>query len=278
MDGASIPAGPRGFVRSGGEQVYFESWGSGDPVVLTHGMGGNHAVWYQQVPALAVRYRVITWDQRGFGRSTASTASLGPEPSVADLRAILDHLGVGRAHLIGQSMGGWPSLGFALESPERVTSLVLADTIGGIFTPRIREVFHAYSEVIAASPPPDQLPLGSHPALGPQLARDDPARAFLYSQIGGLAGSASPIVISELLAATDHTDELDRLTSPTLLVVGENDPIFSPDLIREAASLIPNSEVSVIDDTGHSPYFERPDVWNHRVVGFLQRSTRREER
>lgn len=273
MDDAAIPAGPRGFVESGGEQVYYESWGSGDVVVLTHGMGGNHAVWYQQVPALATRYRVITWDQRGFGHSTASTGSLGPEPSVGDLAVILDHLGVDRAHLIGQSMGGWPSLGFALAYPERAASLVLADTIGGIFTPHIREAFLAYAEVIAAGPPPDQLPLGSHPALGPQLARDDPARAFLYSQIGSLAGSASPIAISELLASTDHTARLDRLAAPTLFVVGENDPIFPPDLIREAAAVIPGSEVRVIDDTGHSPYFERAEVWNGIVIGFLRRST-----
>lgn len=267
-----IPAGRKGFVESDGDQIYFESWGSGETVVLSHGMGGNHAIWYQQVPALAARYHVVTWDQRGFGRSTAK-GEIGPAPSVSDIGRILDHLDVERAHIVGQSMGGWASLGFAIDNPERSISLVLADTIAGIFTPSIRRAFRDYAELIAKSPPPDELPLGSHPAVGGQLADEDLAQSFLYSQIGGLAPGPSPVAISELLLETSYTDHLGRLQTATLFVVGDDDPIFPEALLRQAAGLIPGSELSVIRDTGHSPYFERPDVWNDTVLRFLQRSS-----
>jgi 3-oxoadipate enol-lactonase len=69
----------RGFIESDSEQIYFESWGDGaETVVLAHGLGGSHAVWYQQVPFLAQQYRVVTWDQRGFGRSTSNSRNIGP--------------------------------------------------------------------------------------------------------------------------------------------------------------------------------------------------------
>lgn len=273
MSASVIPAGPRGFVESDGEQIYFESWGSGEAVVLSHGLGGNHAIWYQQVPALAAHYLVVTWDQRGFGRSTIGTEAFGPEPSVNDMAVVLDHLEVESVHLVGQSMGGWASLGFALAYPERTNSLVLADTIGGIFTPAIRQALVDYGHLITASPPPDQLPLGQHPAVGVRLGEVDIARSFLYTQIGGLATPPSPKDITELLLACDHTENLDLLRAPTLFIVGQNDPIFPPTLVEEAAVLVSGSELEVISDTGHSPYFERPEEWNDVVLGFLRQST-----
>lgn len=271
MSGDILP-GPRGFVASEGEQIYFESWGSGQAVVLSHGMGGNHVIWYQQVPALAAHYQVITWDQRGFGRSTNRNRNPGPTSAAGDLSAILDHLGVEGAHVVGQSMGGWAALGFALDHPDRALSLLLADTPAGIFTPDIRTALVEYGKIIATSPPPHQLPLGSHPALGGQLAREDLARSFLYGQIGGMATPPPPTEITDLLLATDHTSRIGELAAPTLFVVGEDDPIFPPKLIHEASSLISGSQVEVMTGAGHSPYFETPEAWNDTVLRFMQGS------
>lgn len=81
-----------GFVEHDGEQIYFESIGTGEAVVLSHGSGGTHAVWYQQVVVLAQKYRVVTWDQRGFGRSTDVNKQAGPGPAIEHLKALLDHL------------------------------------------------------------------------------------------------------------------------------------------------------------------------------------------
>jgi pimeloyl-ACP methyl ester carboxylesterase len=264
----------RGFTDSDGERIYFECWGnSGDVIVLGHGLGGSHAVWYQQVAFLAQRYRVITWDQRGFGRSTRSTGAIGPVPAVRDMVRVLDALEADRAHVIGQSMGGWSALGFAIDHPDRVISLVLADSTAGIFTPRIRQTLTDYGKAIAAGPPPDEMPLGFHPAIGTQLLEEDLSQAFLYTQLGSLTEPPSPAEIMPLLMTTDHTDGAPSIAIPTLFVVGEQDPIFPTQLIRSAASLIPESQIAVVKNTGHSPYFERPVVWNNLVAAFLQEST-----
>jgi len=264
----------RGFIVSDDEQIYFESWGDGpQTVVLTHGMGGHHAVWYQQVSALSRDYRVVTWDQRGFGRSTRRSNPIGPVPAVTDLARILDHLDVDRAHVVGQSMGGWAVLGFGVRHPERTASLVLADTTAGIFDDTIRRTLANYGETISSGPPPDEWPLGFHPAVGTQLADEGPAHSFLYGQLGSLTDPPSPLEVIEVLMSIDHTQEAAQVTLPTLFVVGENDPIFPPALIENAASFIPGSRVAVVADTGHSPYFERPLEWNDIVTRFLADST-----
>lgn len=266
----TLPTMPQGFIENDDSHVYFETWGEGpETVVLAHGMGGHHAVWYQQVPELTGRYRVVTWDQRGFGRSSRGSGPIGPEPAARDLSQILDHLDIDRAHVVGQSMGGWAALRFAIDQPQRTGSLVLADTTAGIFDENIRHTLAEYGASIAAGPPPDQWPLGYHPAVGEQLRSDDLEQSFLYGQLGSLTNPPSPLEVIELLMEADNTEGAAGLTVPTLFVVGENDPIFPPSLIEQAASVIPDSQVAVIADTGHSPYFERPDVWNDTVMTFL---------
>ena len=263
----------RGFVESDGEQIYFECWGDADEVViLGHGLGGSHAVWYQQVAFLSQWYRVVTWDQRGFGRSTRVTGPIGPVHAVDDLERILDHLEVDRAHIVGQSMGGWSALGFAIGHPERVISLTLADTTAGIFTPTIRETLISYALETAAAPSPSEMPLGFHPAIGTQLLDENLAHAFLYNQMGSLTDPPTPAEIMPLLMTTDHTEGASSITIPTLFIVGEHDPIFSPRLIESAANLIDGSRVEVVENTGHSPYFERAGRWNDIVLEFLKQT------
>ena len=102
-------------VEHDGESLYVEVLGEGGvPLVLSHGLGGNHAVWTHQATHFARDRTVVLWDHRGFGRSTDHADRTGPSVAAADLLVILDHLGIERADLVGQSMGGWTSLGAAL--------------------------------------------------------------------------------------------------------------------------------------------------------------------
>jgi pimeloyl-ACP methyl ester carboxylesterase len=251
-----------GHVASSGEEIYMEVAGAGDEVVvLGHGLGGNHAVWFQQVPVLAERYRVVTWDQRGFGMSSNRAGASGPPVAADDLTAILDHLRIDRAHLVGQSMGGWAVVGFALRAPERVRSLVLADTIGGIMNDAVGAALQPSARVVE----PDTV--GSHRAVGPALDRTS---AFLYQQLGGFRGELDEAdMIGKLFGTRYALDDVAQLAMPVLCVVGADDDLMPPAAIRAVAGLLKDARVVEIPRAGHSPYFEQPDAWNAAVLDFL---------
>jgi 3-oxoadipate enol-lactonase len=247
-----------------GDDVYFETHGPDDApvVVLGHGAGGNHGIWFQQVVAFANDYRVVTWDQRGFGNSTNRHELASPATATRDLVAILDHLGVERAHVVGQSMGGWAAMGLAVAHADRVRSLVLADTLAGI------AIDGWWSAAAAVAP---RVGAFNHPALANDFCFEHPDRAHLYLQIGGLRRDPfayqTPLMLQ--LAKTTYTaEQVGAIAVPTLFIVGTEDEIFPPASVTTAAARVPGSRVETIDGAGHSPYFEQPDAWNALVTGF----------
>ncbi|MBI2167976.1 MAG: alpha/beta hydrolase [Actinobacteria bacterium] len=267
-----------GRMEHEGESIYWEEAGppagpARPPMVFCHGAGGNHAAWYQQVAHFASSHRVITWDQRGFGRSTRN-GDIGPRPAVRDLTALVDHLGVGPAIVVGQSMGGWCALGYALAHPGRVRALVLADTLGGIFTPEIVEILTAQVSPPVFSDPPR---LGEHPAIA-GLAQKDRAQAFLYQQLSSLGEEIPSLEAVALLLQTQwDLDAVAALDVPTLFLFGGSDNLFPPDALRAAASLVPAAAVAEIPGCTHSPYFEAAAEWNGLVESFVGRHSPAEE-
>jgi 3-oxoadipate enol-lactonase len=235
------------------------------PLVLSHGAGGNHGIWYQQIAHFAADRMVVAWDHRGFGRSTDRADASGPMVAAGDLLAICDHLGIERADLVGQSMGGWTTIGAALARPGLARSIVLADTLGGFTSEAIRA---ALSDV-RGSTPWDGHTLGLHPALDPSLAERDPGRAHLYQVLGAFGSIDTPTVIERILAVTHDEGEAQAITCPVLCVVGDRDPLFPPAAVRAVADLLPDARVSEIPGSGHSPYFEDAELWNAVVGRFL---------
>lgn len=259
------PTRDSGFLERDGERLYYESVGEGDALVLSHGAGGNHAVWFQQVPFFARTRRVVTWDHRGFGRSTAVSGPTHPAQAAEDLGALLDHLDVGRADLVGQSMGGWTVLRLALATPSRVRRLVLANTPGGIDTPQLREAWRT-----ALADAGFQRPvLGQHPALAPGFGSEQPELAYLYQMLGGFGEPDLAKIAPGLVTASVARPQLTQLSCPVLFVTGDQDALFPPDLIRASAALVPGARVLEIEGTGHSPYFEHPAAWNSAIADFL---------
>ena len=260
----------RGRAHSDGEEIYWEltSTGDGDDrpvVVLSHGAGGSHAVWFQQVPVLGSRYRVLTWDARGFGNSTNVGDATSAEAGGADLAAVLDELGIERAHLVGQSMGGWHIAAFADATPERVASLVFADTIGGLWTDGLRAAFAEFSSRGGLAGPPR---IGAHRALWSGTAERDPALAFLYEQLGTFFDPPMSQLGRTLRWSIEH-EHIADMGVPVLVIAGEHDPIFPSPLLAESAALIAGARFVEIVDAGHSPYFEQPAAWNGAVLDFL---------
>ena len=117
-------------AKVNGFEMYYETMGEGPPLVFAHGVGGNHAIWWQQVKYFAQWYQVITFDHRGFALSVDVEGGPGRAAFVDDLEGLLDFLKLDKVSLIAQSMGGRTCLGFAVHSPERVNALVMAATTG----------------------------------------------------------------------------------------------------------------------------------------------------
>jgi 3-oxoadipate enol-lactonase len=266
-------------VASGGETIYYEVIGSDDDptVVLTHGAGGSHAVWFQQVPALAdAGYRVITWDSRGFGKSTFVSGELGTDAAVTDLDAIMDAVGVERVHLVGQSMGGWWATAFALAQPARVETLSLTNTVGGLWTDALAQHFASFvasatpaDEAAATILDPAETGLGVHSALAPGFVERDPAHAFLYQELNTFHSPPMAAVGRALAKTRVEHAALDALGITTLVITSTDDALFPAALVRGTASRLANATIVEIDDAGHSTYFERPDEYNRALLTFL---------
>jgi len=262
----------RGTVANDGEDIYWEltTLGPDDDrpvVVLSHGAGGTHAIWYLQVPVLGQHFRVVTWDSRGFGNSTNRRQAPGAAAAGTDLAAVLDHLEIDTAHLVGQSMGGWHISAFADANAGRVASLVYADTVGGLWTDELRAAMATFQAAGGlAGEGPDKL--GRHRALWSGTAERDPAHAFLYQALGSFHRPPMDR-LGETIAWTIDHDRISALDVPVLFVVGTHDQIFPPGPLANSSALIPGARFVEIPGAGHSPYFEQPTAWNDAVVSFL---------
>ena len=259
--GGTIEAPAGGDDAAAQETIYYEVTGDGEPLVLSHGAGGNHAIWFQQVAFLSRRYKVITWDQRSFGNSTDHAGRHNAEAFAADLLALLDHLEIDKAHLAGQSMGGWTTVRFALDHPNRVRSVILADTTGGIVTDEVRA---GYERILSGEARAEVERARAEGRLD-----EDSRRSLLYGQISSLNGER-PTDIGAMLFGVDYSPRAAELTMPVLMIVGSEDPLFRPRSIRTIANLLPNVRVVEIPGAGHSPYFYQPDHWNRVVLEFLR--------
>ena len=243
--------------------IYYEVHGEGEPLALAHGAGGNTLIWWQQVPYFSPRYRVVTFDHRCFGRSVCASEAFKPELFCEDLIAVLDAEGIERIALVCQSMGGWTGLRMALEHPDRLSCLVLCGTPGGIVTDRIIEAVEQIA--VGAS----EEGIKGNAALSESFQQREPGLAFLYDQIGGLNTGFSPRLLGRLATMPVQLDELEAHATPTLVISGEEDALFPTEAIREVAELIPGAELETIPGSGHSPYYELPEIFNCLVDEFL---------
>ena len=265
-------------VELNGAHLYYEEHGKGFPVLFAHGAGGNHLSWWQQIPEFSRKYRCITFDHRGWGLSIDSDGE-GPASFIGDLRALLDHLNIESAFLVGQSMGGLSCLSIALSQPERVRGLVMSNTFAGMR----REVWLASADSVREEVRAvwdRRRADGIKRALGREFSIRHRDRAFLYKQIRVLNEEGPNKVeqndrvlrfraLERLPESSASAEALAAMKTPVLFVGGEHDEVMPVSLMEIARAMIPGAKMIVAPGAGHSVYFEQPEVFNHVVLEFF---------
>ena len=252
-------------------RIAVEARGQGPLVVLLHGIGANRHMWRHQLDALAEDFTVAAWDARGYLDSDDYEGALRFEAFAEDLERVLDGFGCERAHLIGASMGGRIAIDFYARQPQRVASLVLADTSAG--SP-VQASPERIEEFLALRRKP--LLEGKSPAdIAPSLARtlvsaNCPANVF--EEAVTILSSLRPSSYLKTLETVTRFNSFPRFESvkaPTLVIVGEHDRIATPEYARQMADRIPGARFRILSGVGHLSNMENPTAFNEAVLEFL---------
>jgi pimeloyl-ACP methyl ester carboxylesterase len=259
-------------------KLYYEESGTGVPVLFVHEFAGDHRSWEPQVRHFARRYRCVVYAARGYTPSDVPSDAerYSQSHAVWDAVAILDHLAIDRAHVVGLSMGGFCTLHLGLRHPERARSLVVAGCGYGAH-PDQRETFQTESEATARSFETEgSAPTAERYALGParvQLQDKDPRGWEEFArQLAEHSAQGSALTMRGVQrrrpSLYDLQDQLRELRVPSLLVTGdEDDACLDANLMLKRT--IPSSALAVLPRTGHTVNLEEPDAFNALVADFL---------
>ena len=256
--------------------LYYEVSGSGPPLLFAHGLGGNHLSWWQQVAHFAPHYTCVSFAHRGFAPSDAIKDGPDPADYAGDLEALIDHLALADVRLVGQSMGGWTVLEYAIAHAAKVKALVLSSTSGTLdrrgADPSGGAAYDAWVKD-AETKVAQGLAMAIHPAMGMAAAERSPALHLLYVSIDAMAGSLDKEKVRSGLRRTARRSvaDLKDFRVPTLLIAGGEDVVFPAFLAGAIADALPCAEAHLIPHAGHSPYFEDAATFNRLVEAFLAR-------
>jgi pimeloyl-ACP methyl ester carboxylesterase len=261
-----------------GVELYYEETGSGAPILFIHEFAGDHRSWEPQVRFFAGRYRCIVYDARGYPPSGVPTevASYSQDLAVADALAVLDHLDIDQAHVVGLSMGAFAALHLGLRYPSRTASLVVAGCGYGAH-PDARASFRAESEAIARAFEEEGASgiaprYASGPARVQFMNKDRLAWARFVEMLSEHSTTGSTLTMlgvqRERPSLYDLMDDLRALTVPTLLMAGDEDTgcLETNLMLKET---IPSAGLWVLPRTGHTTNLEEPDLFNRLVADFL---------
>jgi 3-oxoadipate enol-lactonase len=259
------------FVRLRDGEFHVLDQGRGRPVVLVHGFPLDHTMWRAQVQALSSGYRLIAPDLRGFGRSVVTPGTVTMEQMADDVAGVLDALDVMEPVVFcGLSMGGYVAWQFWRRHRGRLAALILCDTRAGADTPEAasgrlqtaERVLREGPQVVAEALLPKLLAASTLKAQ-PHLA-EALRRTVLATSSDGIAAA-----LRGMARRPDMTAELPRIELPTLLVVGSEDAISSPQEMRTIAAALPRAQFVEVSDAGHMAPLEAPAATNEALRAFL---------
>ena len=257
------------FVKANGLVIHYLDQGQRDApaLVFINSLGCDFRIWTEVAEILAPDFRIVTYDKRGHGLSESGPDKSDMADYARDLAALLDSAGVGRATIVGLSIGGLIAQEFYRQRPERVAALVLCDTAAKIGTDeswdqRIAEVERGGIESIADF------------VLERWFTADFRAagrRACRYARHADANAEKGYLAACGALKRADLRPYAERIQAPTLCLVGDEDGSTPVALVKETAALIPASRFEVIEGAGHLPNVEKPKI----VAGLVADHARR---
>jgi 3-oxoadipate enol-lactonase len=261
-----------GYAPLNGAKLYFETRGEGPALVFIHAGVSDHRMWDPQVDAFASRFKVVRYDLRGFGKSTM------PEESFAlrdDLLAVLGHLGLGEAALVGCSMGGATAIDFTLEHPEMVTALVPVG--GGVsgwndWSPQSVDLFTEMMGLVQKGDADRAFEISAHYWLdGParEAWRVDAKYRERARQLYRENFSLEFFKRTENVLDPPAINRLKEIKAPTMVVIGDSDAQDLRKVAQSLASEIAGAMMTTIENAAHLPSLEHPAEFNRLLEGFL---------
>jgi 3-oxoadipate enol-lactonase len=254
----------------GSPRIAVDHCGAGPLLVFMHGIGGNRTNWHDQLPAFGREFHAVAWDARGYGDSDDYEGELDFGDFARDLARLLEHCDAPRAHLVGLSMGGLIALDFVDRNPGRVATLTLCDSLPG-FTQlppeQRREFIRLRQEPLLAGKEPRDMA----PAVAKSLLGKSPRPESYERLVASMSALHKDSYLKTIAGSVNYLRafELEKIASPTQVVVGDEDTLTPPAMSREMARRIPGARLTIIEGAGHLSNIEQPEAFNRAVLGFL---------
>jgi pimeloyl-ACP methyl ester carboxylesterase len=243
---------------------YWDTGSSGEPVVFLHPASGSAVIWLYQQPVFAkAGYRVIAYSRRNYYNSDSAPED-NPGTGSEDLQNLIKFLGLEKFHLVSSAAGGSVAADYALTHPEHLLSLAvssnnLAATKGYIAEAAARIKLKEW----------DDLPRWFR-ELGPSYRGANPEGVAKWTELNHKSETGRGA--RQQLVNIVTPEKLETLQVRTLLMTGAADMFTPPSIMRMIARHIPDNEVVIVPECGHSPYWEQPEFFNRRVLGFISRA------
>ena len=250
--------------------IHYQTLGEGPPLLLLAGIASDHASWGPVAPLLARRFRLVMPDARATGRSSPGAHAFAA--LAEDAVALIEHLGLARAHVCGHSMGGMVALDLATRFPARVDRLVLAATMPGP-TPVAAGMFGALIRARRQGLSEENFLRLLHPWLfGPAFFADPHAQQAAIAMALAYPFAQPHEGLEAQLRATaglDLRDRVGQVAAPTLLLLAGRDLLFPADESAAAFAAIPDHRVDVLEGAGHALHWDTPEAFAAALIRFL---------
>jgi pimeloyl-ACP methyl ester carboxylesterase len=254
-----------------GLQIHYDVHGDGEPLLCVHGLGVDRRGWVTQLPVFSQQYRTIVFDNRDVGQSSQATSSYSTADMAQDVLALADHLELDTFNLLGISLGGMISQQVALAAPERVRTLTLAVTHGGVkeagrFRARI------LGSIARNLPPEDAVDNLLYLCYTEAFFENPEMLAFMRTALLENPYPQAPEAFARQAEAGGNHDVRDRLgelTMPVHVIGARRDLMIPIWKSEELAGLIPGSKLTILETAGHGAMWEHADEFNAAVTQFL---------